>query len=317
MKREKVLVLGSSNTDIILRVPRYPLEGETLVVTDRRQSLGGKGSNRAVALARLGGNLDFCCKLGRDDSGQFILSAYEKEGLGTQMMFIGAGENTGTAYIILEDSGSNTILPYLGANSHYTEEEIGKILSWLPDYGYVCMDLEFSLDVIRAVMTAAKPGGSKIILDAGPVRKELPLEIYRSAYIVSPNETEAAGITGITITDMSSAQKACIALAQSGCENVVLKWGKHGALLYDGIQFTHFPAYGGAGQVMDTTAAGDCFTAALTCRLSEGGSLKEAIQFANVAASIAITRLGAIPSLPYRHETDAMLEKARLEGYSL
>ena len=141
------------------------------------------------------------------------------------------------------------------------------------------------------------------------------MEAFRGAYVLSPYETEASGMTGIKITDRDSAEKACAALYQSGCENVILKWGKQGALLYDGTDFSHFPAYSGSGKVVDTTAAGDCFMAGLTCRLSEGYSLKESIQFANIAASIAVTRLGAIPSLPNRKEVELMAEKAGQEGY--
>lgn len=315
MNREKVLVVGSSNTDVILRIPRYPLQGESLVVYKREQALGGKGSNRAVALTRLGADLDFCCKLGKDASGEFILKAYEKEGVSQDMVLLGDTEGTGTAYIMLEDSGSNTILSYLGANGDYTQQDIDQALSKLPHYGYLCMDLEFSLDAIRAILKASKAGGPKAIIDAGPVRKELSLDDFSGAYVLSPNETEAAGMTGIKITDRASAEKACLSLYESGCENVILKWGKHGALLYDGNSFSHFPAYNGSGKVVDTTAAGDCFMAGLTCRLSEGYSLKESIQFANIAASIAVTRLGAIPSLPTRKEVELMMDKAKAEGY--
>lgn len=315
MKREKVLVVGSSNTDVILRIPRYPVQGESLVMSQREQALGGKGSNRAVALTRLGGDLDFCCKLGNDDAGQFILNAYEAEGVSRDMVLRGDAQGTGTAYIMLEDSGSNTILSFLGANDGYTSEDIAKILSRLPDYRYLCMDLEFNLEAVRAILQASKSGGPKAIIDAGPVRKELPLEAFSGAYVLSPNETEAAGMTGIQITDRESAEKACLALYGSGCENVLLKWGKQGALLYDGSAFSHFPAYEGSGKVVDTTAAGDCFTAALTCRLAEGYSLPESIQFANIAASIAVTRLGAIPSLPNRQEVEAMAAKAEQEGF--
>ena len=315
MNREKILVVGSSNTDVILRIPRYPLQGESLVVYKREQALGGKGSNRAVALTRLGADLDFCCKLGKDASGEFILDAYEKEGVSREMVLLGDTEGTGTAYIMLEDSGSNTILSYLGANGDYTQKDIDVVLSKLSHYGYLCMDLEFSLEAIRAILKASKEGGPKAVIDAGPVRKELPLDAFRGAYVLSPNETEASGMTGIKITDRDSAEKACAALYQSGCENVILKWGKQGALLYDGTDFSHFPAYSGSGKVVDTTAAGDCFMAGLTCRPSEGYSLKESIQFANIAASIAVTRLGAIPSLPNRKEVELMAEKAGQEGY--
>ena len=192
------------------------------------------------------------------------------------MVLLGDTEGTGTAYIMLEDSGSNTILSYLGANGDYNQEDIDKILSKLPQYGYLCMDLEFSLDAIRKILKASRKAALRPLSTRGPVRKELPLEAFSGAYVLSPNETEAAGMTGIKITDRASAEKACLALYESGCENVILKWGKQGALLYDGSLLTHYPAYGGSGQVVDTTAAGDCFMAGLTCRLSEGCPLDEA-----------------------------------------
>lgn len=304
--RKKILAVGSSNVDVILRVPGIPARGESIVVTERIQNLGGKGSNRAVAMARLGADVSFCCKLGRDANSGFILDAYKNERLDASLILRDDNAGAGTAYIMLDDSGNNSILIYPDANERFTADDIAALEKILPDCAFLCIDLEFNLDAVEALLNAARRIGAPTVVDAGPVR-EIPLRWFEGVQILSPNETEAARLSGVEIIDMKSAKAACAKLLESGCRNVLLKWGANGALLYDGSEYSHFPAWEGAGAVKDTTAAGDCFTGALTCALAEGKPIGEAIRFANVAAAISITRLGALPSLPLRAEVDAAI----------
>lgn len=311
---DRILVVGSSNADIILNVPRNPHVGESLVVNHRVNGLGGKGTNRAVALSRLGANVQFCCKVGRDALGESILSAYEKENLSTELIFFDDRAGTGTAYVLVDESGNNTILSYLGANDTYSRQDMDQLIAVLPQFDYLSLELEISIGSVEELLHAASVRDVRVIVDAGPVR-DIALQAFRGVFILSPNENEAAQLTGVEIVGERDARQACVKLYESGCKNVVLKRGAKGALLYDGDRFYDYPAYRNAGQPVDTTAAGDCFMAAMTFGLTRRMSLEEAIQYANVAAAISITRPGAIPSLPSRSEVDVMFAKSREEGY--
>lgn len=310
----RVLVIGSSNADIVLNVPRNPFKGESLLVDKRTSGLGGKGSNRAVALSRLGASVQLCCKIGRDAYGESILQAYEHENLSAELILFDDEIGTGTAYVLLDEDGNNTILSYLGANDTFNRQDIDKVASVMPQFNYLSMELEFSLAAVEEFLFHARGLDICSIVDAGPVR-DISLEIFKDVYILSPNENEAAQLTGIEIRSLADAKQACRKLYESGCRNVVLKMGGNGALLYDGHEFTPMPAYRNAGPLADTTAAGDCFMAALTYALTGKMNLKQAIQYANVAAALSVTRRGAIPSLPAQEEVAHMYAKAQREGY--
>ncbi|KHL92321.1 hypothetical protein QW71_29860 [Paenibacillus sp. IHB B 3415] len=312
-RAERVLVVGSSNTDIIMHIPRNPRSGESLIIRDQFTGIGGKGSNRAVALSRLGADVQFCCKLGRDAGGRAIAQAYEREQLSTELILYDEQLGTGTAYVLIEENGSNTILSYMGANDSFNRSDISRLTALLPGFQYLSLELECSLALIEELLHKAGQLEVCTIVDAGPVR-DIPLSTFRSAYILSPNETEAAGLTGIEILKEDDARQACRKLHESGCRNVLLKRGARGALLYDGTEFTGFPACP-AGRVLDTTAAGDCFMAALTYALTLHFTLPRAVQYANIAAGISVTRQGALSSLPWRDEVSAACARAEQEGY--
>jgi len=311
---KRILVVGSSNTDIMLQVPRNPRSGESLVIHDQSAGIGGKGSNRAIALSRLGADVQFCCKLGRDAGAKAIIEAYEAENLSTDYVLYDEHAGTGTAYVLIEDNGSNTILSYLGANDAFNEQDIAMLTAILPGFHYLSIELECSLSLVEELMHQAGRQGVRAIVDAGPAR-DIPLETFRNAYILSPNESEAAQLAHIEIVTEEDARQACRKLYESGCGNVLLKRGEKGALLYDGTDFTSYPAYSSAGRVIDTTAAGDCFMAALTYALTLHSNLHRAVQYANIAAAISVTRSGAIRSLPHRDEVNALFARAQQEGY--
>lgn len=313
--RDQVLVAGSANIDVMLQVPRNPHQGESLVVAGQRTGLGGKGSNRAIALQRLGLDVQFCCKLGQDSSGDVVFNALQAEGIGTRLVKRDALSATGAAYIMIEPDGTNTILSYLGANNAFTKADINDIVSQLPSFSYLSLELECSLSLIEQLLYHGRKQEKIIIVDAGPVR-EMELREFRDVDVFSPNETEAAQWTGFAVDTEEAAREACFFLHDAtGSKRVLLKRGEHGAMLYDGQTIQNFPAYRQAGQVVDTTAAGDCFMGALTLGLTRKLPLQQAIYYANVAAAITVTRSGAAASLPTRAEVDEMFVQAQEGGY--
>lgn len=314
----RVLVVGSANVDVVLQVPRNPVVGESLLVDGQAIGLGGKGMNRAVALSRLGADLAFYAKIAKDANGQLIEEAYEREGFSDEFLLRDehAATGTGTAYVLVDGNGHNTILSYMGTNNAFTADEIGRIVDKLSGFGYLSIELECSLELVEALLHRAAQIGVSAIVDAGPAR-EVPLSWFSGTYLLSPNETEAAYFTGMDTTSEKQAREACRKLYESGCRYVLLKRGERGALLYDGTTWTSFPAYRGAGDAVDTTAAGDCFMAALTHALSAGSDLHTSIRYANVVAAISVTRHGALASLPTGDEASAMCAKAKQEGYLL
>lgn len=312
MKNKNILVLGSANRDVILSVERNPMEGETILSDKRVYSIGGKGSNRSIALSRMGASAYLCCKLGDDKDGQVILSAYKDENVNTDYVFVDRdGTGTGTAYILLDKNGKNSIVNYMGTNNTFTEDDIGVLVDGMKRglFAYLSIELEISLDTIRRVIAEAKVCGLPTIVDAGPVR-ELELSMFEGVYIFSPNQKEAEQFSGISISSLADAKTVCMELyKRTGAQLVLIKLGGDGAMLYDGNTHTHFPACEAAGKVVDTTAAGDCFMGALTHGLVEGKALEEAISYANVAAAIAVSRPGALASMPYGHEVDALYKQ--------
>lgn len=310
---KKILAVGSSNVDVVLNVPRWPVPGESLPISSARKNLGGKGSNRAIALKRQGADVRFCCKLGRDGAGEFVLDRYREEKLDTGLVRFAEDGETGSAYIVLDPKGNNYILSCLGANGLFSSEDCAALENEFSGADCLTLDLEFNLDAVSRVLASAHAHGVRTIVDAGPTR-DVSLDLFRGVFVLSPNENEAEQLTGIPVDGLESAEKACAKLFASGCEHVVLKWGAHGALLYDGNGLSVFPAYD-AGPAVDTTAAGDCFMAALSYAVSRGDDLPAAIRYANVCAALSVTRHGAAPSLPNRAEIDAAVRKAEKEGY--
>ncbi|WP_374019681.1 ribokinase [Paenibacillus thiaminolyticus] len=312
---DQVLVAGSANIDVMLQVPRNPHQGESLVVAGQRTGLGGKGSNRAIALHRMGLDVQFCCKLGHDSAGDLVLDTLETEQIGTRLVKRDEQIGTGTAYIMIAPDGKNTILSYMGANNSFTDADIADIIANLSTFSYLSLELECSLSLIEQLLHHGRKQQKVMIVDAGPIR-EMDMDWFRDVDVFSPNETEASQWTGFQVDTEEAAREACRKLyTVTGSKNVLLKRGEHGAMLYDGREVRNFPAYRHAGKVVDTTAAGDCFMAALTLAMTRQLPLEKAVYYANVAAAIAVTRPGAAASLPTGAEADRMFAKAQEGGY--
>lgn len=294
-----ILVIGSINMDLVLETTRIPEEGESFFGQKYQYLPGGKGSNQAVALARLGVQTSFFGKIGDDLHGQRLKRSLEKEGIATSDLMVDENSKTGLAVIILEKTGQNRILVYPGANMKITKKELKTVFD--KNYDAILIQLEIPHEIIIEACLQAKRHDIPVILDAGPAQTFL-LEKVNGMEILSPNETETAALTGISIKDKKTLREAAEILYQkSRARYIVIKMGKDGAILYYKDEFIHFPAYP-VTKVQDTTAAGDAFTAAMTMSYIIDKDIKKAIRFGNKAGALAVTRLGAQPSLPYLEE---------------
>ena len=300
---KRILVVSSANMDFVQRMHRIPARGET-VTEDLSYAYvpGGKGANSAVAFARLGTACVFCTCLGDDENGKVLRALYEKEGIDTSHIAISREVPTGLASIIVEEDGSNRIIVYPGANAVISEEDIRAAFDCRPDAVYV--QLEISQDAVVYASKLACERGIPFIVDAGPARADFPLSALGAVEIFSPNETETRIFTGIEPVDEASRLAAAKRLYETvNTKYVVLKLGSAGAYLYDGKSGVTLPSY--SVKVVDTTAAGDTFTAALVRFYLDGEPIGRAVALANCAASISVSRAGASASIPTIEETMA------------
>ena len=295
----RILVVGSSNTDMVVKTKTLPRPGETVLGGAFLMNAGGKGANQAVAMARLSGNVSFICKVGNDIFGQQAVQLFQKEGIDTSYCFTDMDNPSGVALITVDEQAENCIAVASGANANLTPEDIASVEKAIEEADYVLMQLEIPMQTVEYVAEIAFRKNKKVILNPAPAQA-LSNELLQHLYVITPNETEAEIITGIKITDMLSAFHAAKAIADLGVQHVVITLGSKGALLYTDEQPIVIPAY--KVEAVDTTAAGDIFNGAFTLALSEGKSFAEAVRFACKAAAISVTRIGAQASAPYRNE---------------
>ncbi len=294
--KSRVLVISSANMDFVQRMAKVPAAGET-VVTDCTYSYipGGKGANSAVAFARLGADTVFCSRVGRDQNGAALRKIYEKEGIDTRFLIADEEYPTGLASILVEEDGMNRIIVYPGANNHIEENEIEEAFTTYPDC--VFMQFEIPFDAVATAADYAYNQGIPLFVDAGPVNAQVDLARLKKVEILSPNETECEALTGIYPDSLENCLKACIRLGSMvELKYVVLKLGRRGAFVYDG-KYYHL-VQGHKVNAVDTTAAGDVFSAALTYAYLKKGDILEATRFANLAAALSVTREGAFTSIP-------------------
>lgn len=293
-----ILVVGSSNMDLVVKINQFPMPGETLLGGDFFMNNGGKGANQAIAISRLGGNVQFVCKTGRDSFRDQTVNLFKEEGVDTRWMLIDETKPSGVALIMVDKSGENSIVVAPGANGSLSITDIDILDEEWESFEFVLLQLEIPIETVNHIVDLASAKGKKVILNPAPAA-DLPDDIFRKLYAITPNKIETESITGVKITDKESLVKAAELLHGRGVDNVIITLGSEGVLLYDGSP-KWVPAI--PTESVDSTGAGDVFNAALTVALSEGKDFEEAIQFANRAASISITRFGAIPSIPHRKE---------------
>lgn len=294
--KSRVLVISSANMDFVQRMAKVPEAGET-IVTDGTYSYipGGKGANSAVAFARLGADTVFCSRVGKDANGTTLRKIYEREGIDTRFVIEDNENATGLASILVEDDGMNRIIVYPGANNFINENDIEEAFTTYPDC--VFMQFEIPFDAVEIAANYAFEQNIPLFVDAGPVGANVDIEKLKRVEILSPNETECEALTGIYPDSLENCLKACIRLCSMvEIKYVVLKLGRRGAFVYDG-KYYHL-VQGHKVNAVDTTAAGDVFSAALTYAYLKKGDILEATRFANLAAALSVTKEGAFPSIP-------------------
>lgn len=301
MKIPKIVVVGSSNTDMVVKSEKLPLPGETVLGADFLMNPGGKGANQAVAVARLGGDVLFVCKTGRDVFGSQAVAHYNREGINTDYVFIDDFKASGVALISVDGQGENSIVVALGANASLCKSDIDKVKAEVINADYVLMQLEIPLDTVGYVTQLAFEHGVKVILNPAPACS-LPAELLPRLFMIVPNKSEAEMLSGISIKDWESAKDAARIIHEKGVGLVVITLGEMGALVLEGNRFYQVAAE--TVTPVDTTAAGDTFCGAVAVALAEGKCLREAVAFANRAAAFSVMRMGAQSSIPFRRQLD-------------
>jgi ribokinase len=300
-----VVVVGSSNTDMTIRVPRIPRPGETVVGGDFRITGGGKGANQAVAAARAGGRVRFVTALGSDAFGDRAREAFVADGIDVDLVRRVPDTASGVALIFVDAAGENSIAVASGANAALAPADVAPLAATLGPADVVLVQLEIPLETVAATVEIARARGARVILNPAPGRM-LPDSVLRGVSIVTPNQWEATQLTGILDTHTKDGlARAAAILHQSGVRDVAITRGP------DGV---HVSSDGAASRVrafrvdpVDTTAAGDVFNGALAVALIEGRPLLDAVRFASAAAAVSVTRAGAQASAPRRAEIEAML----------
>lgn len=304
----RIVVVGSFNMDLVVRMPAIPKPGETLLGGVFATYPGGKGSNQAVAAARLGGEVTMIGRVGSDAFGDQLLTTARAEGIDTRFVGIDPHAATGVALIQVDAQGQNSIAVASGANFSLTAAVVADAFAQLDRIDILVMPLETPIETIVIAAKLARKAGARVVLNPAPAQY-LSSELLRTVDVLIPNEHEAAFMTGIEIRSSQDARQAAGQLLWSGPGSVIVTMGREGALIAEPAEpdpvFTQATAFSVAA--IDTTAAGDAFVGALAVMLGEGKSLAEAARFASAAAAISVTRAGAQPSLPKRDEVEAFL----------
>ncbi|MDP1796656.1 MAG: ribokinase [Planctomycetaceae bacterium] len=306
MPTPRVVVVGSINMDLVARVPRLPRPGETVSGIALAYIPGGKGANQAVAAARLGAQVTMCGRLGDDAFATALRESLTEAGVDLSSVRTTPGMSSGVAWIGVDDEGTNSITVMAGANGSVTIDDVQHWDDLIRQADVVIVQGEIPLPAIEAVLAQAKRAGVKTVFDVAPVPTEpLPAACWQ-ADILSPNQTECEQLTGLPVDSWSTAEAATLALHQMGANIVVLKMGALGALVHEpGQTAVRVPAF--EIEALDTTAAGDAFTAALAVAWAGGATLPDAIRFACAAGACASLHLGAQPAMPTRDAVEAML----------
>lgn len=299
-----VVVVGSANTDMILRLDRIPRPGETLLGGEFLMAAGGKGANQAVGAARAGGEVTFVARTGRDGLGDQAVAGYRRDGIRTRFVFRDVAAPSGVALIFVARDGENSIGVASGANGRLSPADVRNARAAIVRARVLLLQLEIPLETVEAAATLAADAGVPVILNPAPARF-LPDSLLRRVSILTPNESEAELLTGTRVTDEATARRAAAQLLSRGVGTVIVTLGARGALVATAAG--HKRLAGFRVRAIDTTAAGDVFNGSLAVALAEGRPLTDAVRFANAAAALSVTRLGAQPSAPTRREIERQL----------
>lgn len=306
MRKPRVTVVGSANMDLVVRAERIPKPGETVLGSSFRTGLGGKGANQAVAAARLGAEVTFIARVGNDEFGKRSIEQYRREGLNTDFVTQDPSAPTGVALIVVDEHGENAIAVASGANSNLEEAHVNDGIEAIQRADVVLLQLEIPIAAVHRAARVAHEAGVRVILNPAPAQP-LGRGLLRAVTVVTPNVSEVAALAGVEVLDDVSAREAARSLRSDGVPNVVITQGTRGAFVDSGELGASVPAL--PVTAVDTTAAGDAMNGALAWALASGQSLLDAVEFSMKAAAFCVTRNGAQPSLPHRHELTAFIEE--------
>lgn len=295
----KVTVVGSINVDSILHIKRLPQPGETIGMQSFSKAAGGKGANQAVAAARSGAQTHFVGCVGDDSNGDFMMKQLNDNNINTDNIRISSGSDTGQAYILLQESGQNSIIVQAGANFELTETDIKHSSKTIQESDFVITEFETPMDTSLQAFQLAHQAGKKTILNPAPANTEIPADLLSMTDLIVPNETESELITGIKITDEKSMAASVEYYERFGIKNVIITIGEHGSYVSLNGEGKIIPAF--KVKAVDTTAAGDTFIGALSAILeTDFSNLYEAVTYASRASSLTVQKVGAFPSIPTR-----------------
>lgn len=307
--KPSVLVVGSSNTDMIIKVDRLPKSGETILGGVFTTAAGGKGANQAVAAARAGGNVTFIGRVGQDMFGEMAVNGFRVNGINTEHVVRDRANPSGVALIYVAQNGQNSIAVASGANSKLSPADVRKANSSFSKANVVLLQLETPLKTVRFAAEVAAANGLRVVLNPAPAQA-LPPSLLNGLYLLTPNEIEAELLTGVIVHNEVAAAQAADTLLSRGVQNVIITMGAKGAFVAGSRLRRFVPAY--KIRAVDATGAGDVFNGALAVAIAEGKTLFEAAAFANAAAAFSVTRLGAQPSAPARKEIEQVLASGKV-----
>jgi ribokinase len=301
-----ILVIGSLNADLVVRAPHFPAPGETIHGENLATFPGGKGANQAVAAARLGGQVAMIGRVGMDAFGSTLIDNLNRNKVDVRRVIRDETTPTGTAVIVVDSHGQNSIVLSYGANGMVSPADITP--DSFDDSSLLLLQFEIPIETVVHCANLARRKGLRILLNPAPALP-LPDELLKAADFILPNETELSLLTGKTIGDLASIEAASRSLVVRGAHNIVVTLGANGALIVNKDGSQHIPAY--EIKVVDTTAAGDAFVGGLAVGMLNGKSLEDAVQYACACGALAVTKFGAQPSLPTSDDVEKLLKKQR------
>lgn len=304
----KIVVIGSSNIDLIMKMERLPEKGETVTDAEFHQVFGGKGANQAVAAARAGGDVAFISCLGEDGYTSQMIENFKTAGIDTRFILMEKGVPSGCALIMVGEKGMNYISVAPAANNKLTPEKAEAMLSLIAEAAMIVLQFEIPEPTIKKIIEMASQRGIPVLWNVAPVKNFDHSLILKIKYLVL-NKVEASFLSKTDVNSIDDAKNAAVKLLNSGVENVIITLGEEGVLAVNQSSRVFFPAF--KVTPVDTTAAGDTFCGNLAVALAEGHSVHNALQFACAASAISVTRLGAQPSAPFRKETVDFLDTHR------